>query len=117
MTYCAEPHCSALVESGRCPAHTRARRARRESRHEQGYGNRWARRARLFRARYPLCGMRPDGQRPVMSACFDAGRVTLGACVDHVEPHRGDPARMWDELGNWQTLCASCHTRKTGAGL
>jgi 5-methylcytosine-specific restriction endonuclease McrA len=35
--------------------------------------------------------------------------VTLATVVDHVEPHRGDQERFWDER-NWQALCASCHS-------
>jgi 5-methylcytosine-specific restriction enzyme A len=32
--------------------------------------------------------------------------------VDHIDPHRGDPAIFWDRR-RWQPLCASCHGRKT----
>jgi len=32
--------------------------------------------------------------------------------VDHIEPVRTHPERAFD-LSNLQTLCASCHTRKT----
>ncbi len=35
-----------------------------------------------------------------------------GDHVDHVEPHLGDVRLFWDR-GNWQTLCKSCHSRKT----
>jgi len=116
-TFCAEPGCRERVTRGRCPEHARAVEHARTSRQARGYGNRWARRSRLFRARYPLCGMRPNGQTPVMSACYDEGRVTLAWQVDHVVPHRGDPALFWDEIGNWQSLCAACGSRKTAAGL
>jgi 5-methylcytosine-specific restriction protein A len=117
MKFCDEPGCGAIVARARCPAHARAVERARGSRQARGYGNRWARRAALFRVRYPLCGMRPGDQAPVMSKCFDEHRVTLGEQVDHVVPHRGNDALFWDELGNWQTLCRACHTRKSGAGL
>lgn len=117
MMYCPEPGCGALVARGRCPAHSREFRRERGTRHEQGYGNRWARRARLFRDRYPLCGMRPDNRPPVMSRCYDERRVTLAYHVDHVVPHKGDQSLFWDELNNWQSLCSACHSRKTSAGL
>lgn len=105
-----EPGCPVIVERGRCATHARPSRVAR------GYGNRWARRARKFRDEYPLCGMRPGRQAPVMSACYDARRVTLGTLVDHVVPHRGNRDLFWDALGNWQTLCAACHARKSRAG-
>jgi 5-methylcytosine-specific restriction enzyme A len=35
----------------------------------------------------------------------------LGA-VDHIVPHREDQRLFWDE-SNWQTLCTSCHNRKS----
>src|SRR5690625_1775361 len=30
--------------------------------------------------------------------------------VDHIKPHKSDPALFWD-LSNLQSLCASCHSR------
>ena len=110
MQWCPEPGCGVLVPHGRCPDH------RRESFRAQGYTARWDRRALAFRKRYPLCGMRPNMQPPVMSQCYDEDRVTLAAQVDHVVPHRGDKRLMWDEINNWQSLCRPCHTRKTNAG-
>ena len=32
--------------------------------------------------------------------------------VDHIEPHRGDTEKFYDE-NNLQTLCKSCHSLKT----
>ena len=97
--------------------HARALDLARGSSNARGYVDRWRRRAARFRASFPLCGMRPNGRPPVMSACYDAGRVTIASAVDHVVPHKGDPALFWDELENWQSLCAACHARKSAAGL
>jgi 5-methylcytosine-specific restriction endonuclease McrA len=36
----------------------------------------------------------------------------LAQVVDHITPHRGDPAKFWD-AANWQALCKRCHDRKT----
>ena len=88
----------------------------RRSAYARGYTKRWARAALAFRARYPLCGMRPGGLTPVMSQCYDEGRVTAATQTDHIRPHRGDQALFWDEA-NWQSLCASCGSRKSQAGL
>ena len=32
--------------------------------------------------------------------------------VDHIIPHKGDKNLFWN-VGNWQSLCHSCHSRKT----
>jgi len=37
------------------------------------------------------------------------------AHVDHKTPHRGDPALFFDE-DNCETLCHTCHSRKTASG-
>jgi 5-methylcytosine-specific restriction protein A len=60
--------------------------------------------------------MRPDGKRPVMSECFDAGIVTPAYQVDHVVPVSQRPDLFWDEA-NHQALCQSCGARKSQAGL
>ena len=49
-----------------------------------------------------------------MSVCRGQGIVTAATEVDHVVPHRGDIALMFD-LGNLQALCAHCHARKTAS--
>ena len=110
---CNVPGCAALVPiGGTCPDHPV-----RATRQARGYTAEWLREAARFKIEYPYCGDRPLGQRPVMSACYDAGRPTPAYAVDHVVPHRNDPALMWDEIGNWQSLCAACHAAKTRAGL
>jgi 5-methylcytosine-specific restriction protein A len=61
--------------------------------------------------------MRPGGRVPVLSECYRLGRYSLAVQVDHVIPHKGDPVLFWDELENWQSLCASCGARKSALGL
>jgi len=116
MPYCLRPQCPAIVSRGYCAAH-RAMARPFGHRRAQGYTRRWDQRAAAFRKRYPLCGQRPGGQRPVMSECYDRGIVTVAAQVDHVVPHRGDQGLFWDEANNWQSLCRSCGARKTRKGL
>lgn len=53
-----------------------------------------------------LAAKRRDGFRCV--ECGAVGRLE----VDHVKPVRTHPELAFD-LSNLQTLCASCHTRKT----
>ncbi len=116
MRYCLAPRCPVLVERGYCKAHYRAQEATRGSQRDRGYTRRWERLAAAFRERYPLCGQRPGNLAPVLSECYETGRVTVARVVDHVIPHKGDPALMWDEATNWQSLCVSCHAKKTAAG-
>lgn len=52
---------------------------------------------------------------PLCRHCAAAGRTTPATDVDHVTPHRGDPALFWDSR-NLQSLCKACHSRKTQAG-
>lgn len=115
--YCPFPGCPVIVPSGYCPSHARTLDAQRGSRSARGYNRRWLTRARLFRQKYPLCGMRPGGVPPVMSRCYDEGRITIAYQTDHVIPHKGNLDLFWDELGNWQALCAECGSRKSRAGL
>lgn len=118
--FCAEPGCGERVVKGRCPAHARERdRARGTFRQRHGglYDARWDRRRKRFLEVFPLCGMRPDGQLPVMSQCHRDGIVTAATDVDHVRPHRGDAKLFNDARGNWQSLCGRCHRAKTGSGL
>ena len=55
------------------------------------------RRSKQYLAENPLCRM-----------CTAAGRTSLATVTDHVEPHRGDPEKFWDEA-NWAALCKPCH--------
>ncbi|NVK56669.1 MAG: HNH endonuclease [Alteromonadaceae bacterium] len=59
-------------------------------------------RLRLFHlSRFPLC-----------VECESVGLVVGATDVDHIKPHRGDRAIFFDQ-GNLQSLCKSCHSRKT----
>lgn len=62
---------------------------------------RWRKASRDYRRSHPVCEL-----------CRDEGRVSLAQCVDHIEPHYGDPAKFWD-VNNWQSACKPCHSRKT----
>ncbi len=60
---------------------------------------RWRRESRRFLQAHPLCRM-----------CEQIGKTTLATVVDHITPHRGDEELFWDKAGNWQGLCATCHS-------
>jgi len=52
----------------------------------------------VFLQAYPLCAMCPDESKRAATV------------VDHIEPHRGDLGRFWDQA-NWQPLCTQHHNR------
>lgn len=51
-------------------------------------------------------------RHPLCEECLKRGIVTIATDVDHIVPHRGDPSLMWNPE-NLQSLCHSCHSRKT----
>jgi 5-methylcytosine-specific restriction protein A len=118
MRFCLEPGCQKRTKNARCEDHERrTERQARGSATDRGYDWKWRTRALAFLARYPVCGARTNGQEPVMSRCYEAGRVVAARQVDHVVPHRGDQALFWDEENNWQALCLECGAMKSKAGL
>ena len=121
MKFClGSPTCTNRVPQGAayCPTHSgKQEHARRGTAVERGYDWTWTKQAKQFLREFPLCGMRPGGQAPVMSRCHDEQRVTPTQVVDHVAPHRGDEMLFWDRERNWQALCRACHDAKTRAGL
>lgn len=118
--YCNVPGCQGQAAPGQgyCTSHANQRERQRGLAAARGYVYRWRVRRRLFLGRYPLCGDRPLGVSPRGSACYDASprKLSPATQVDHVVPHRGDPLLFWNELDNWQSLCAECHSRKTQHG-
>lgn len=103
-----------------CPDHakvaTQQRDQQRDTAHQRGYTRQWQDASRLFLKRYPVCGMRRGDQPPVMSRCYEQGRITPAGQVDHVVPHKGNKRLFWDK-SNWQSLCRQCGARKSQAGL
>ena len=75
----------------------------RGTRTDRGYDNRWLRARSVFLKQHPLCAI-----------CETEGRITPATLVDHRVPHRGNMVFFWDQT-NWQSLCPSCHSRKTRA--
>lgn len=103
---CRHPGCSQLVREGYCPTHKPKDRAQRSAEAAAWHG--WyllpiwkddLRPAQLLRE--PFC-----------RECARRGIRTPATNVDHVVDHKGDWARFTDR-GNLQSLCHSCHSRKT----
>jgi len=98
---CRHPNCPNLSDGVHCETH-RGQFAR-ESASQRGYDARWRRARALFLKQNPLC-----------AECLRENRLTPATVVDHIVPHRGDEKLFWDQ-GNWQSLCKSCHDKKTGS--
>jgi 5-methylcytosine-specific restriction protein A len=104
MQFCSEPGCHVLVARGHCAAHTRYTRATYTQAHRWSNTVRWHRLRAEVRMAEPFC-----------RACLAEGRNVLMTDVDHIVPHDGDAGRFWDR-NNLQSLCKSCHSRKTIGG-
>lgn len=107
-TICKHPGCGKLIDApGYCEPHAKQRTRETDSRRgtakERGYTYRWRQARAAFLAEHPLC-----------RECEKAGRLTAATVVDHIVPHKGNDTLFW-ERGNWQALCASCHSVKTAA--
>jgi 5-methylcytosine-specific restriction protein A len=103
---CRHAGCNVLLnEAGYCEQHAKLHQqqsdAQRGSAHQRGYNRRWQKARVTFLMRSPLC-----------KHCADAGLVVAATDVDHIIPHKGDQALFWDS-SNWQSLCKSCHSKKT----
>jgi 5-methylcytosine-specific restriction protein A len=51
-------------------------------------------------------------REPLCRACAEAGMVVPATDVDHIQRHNGDLSLMFS-MNNTQSLCHSCHSRKT----
>ena len=98
LRVCIEPSCRTLVRAARCGEHLR------KSAHARGYDRVWQKLANKYRRLHPMC-----------AECSLEGRAMPVECVDHIVPHRGDDALRLAG-GNLQSLCWSCHSKKTRRG-
>ena len=90
------PKCGKATQ-GRCDCQPRGGKV---------YNHKWQQERLVWLNEHPLC-----------SACLEQGKTTLATVVDHVVPHKGDAVLFWDSTGNWQSLCATCHNRKSATEI
>lgn len=100
---CRHPGCPVLTREGWCDRH-RPQHKRRVSTDYHGWYN------------LPIWVnvLRPEQllREPFCRACAAKGVRTYATVVDHIRPHRG----RWElfvDMSNLQSLCKSCHDRKT----
>ena len=98
---CMYPNCNQLVDmkSRFCERHKP--KEKRPSAAERGYDSKWVKARKSYLAKHPMC-----------VACERQGILTMATDVDHIIAHRGDKRLFWDSQ-NWQSLCHSCHSKKT----
>lgn len=73
----------------------------RETANARGYTYRWQKASAGWLRSHPLC-----------VHCEAQGLVVAATEVDHIIPYKGDATLQWDS-NNWQSLCSSCHSKKT----
>ena len=105
---CLHPGCTALVRSGYCERH---RPPRVERRSEDS--RRWR---RWYSLPVWTDDLRPEqlARETFCRECAAHGLRVYATDVDHVVPHDGDWSKFIDPE-NLQSLCHSCHGRKTAA--
>lgn len=107
---CPKPGCRSLTQGGPCFQHRQQRNreldARRGTRTQRGYTNRWLRAVSLWLAEDPLRQFCTDPHKR------HGRRLVMGTQTDHIIPHRGNQQLFWDR-NNWQRLCDGCHGLKT----
>ena len=98
---CCRPRCpNYAVDGGYCAAHRRHDReviSGPKGANLRPQNRRFQRQRHSFLMRHPMCAM-----------C----RIAPASILDHIVPHRGDFALFWNQR-NWQSLCITCHGRKT----
>lgn len=107
---CRHPGCTALVSSGYCEAHKPKDRDRRSAEAASWH---W-----MYLTPEWIDDLRPTQllQEPFCRECAKLGRRTRATEVDHIQPHRGDWT-VFTDRSNLQSLCHSCHSRKTLAEM
>mgnify|MGYP003397967960 FL=1 len=104
---CKHPGCRMVTSEGWCPAH-KPKVIRKES-------DAWH---YLYTdPRYHWAERRTDQliREPFCRECAKRGLRVPATDADHIEPHRGDVVKFM--TGLLQSLCHSCHSRKTMAEL
>jgi len=107
---CRHPGCSVLVEDGYCEKH-RPRRTRDRSAEAESW--RW-----MYKTDEWIYELRPAQllKEPFCRECAKRGERVRATDVDHIVDHKG----RWDVFAdpdNLESLCHSCHSRKTATEL
>lgn len=103
MKPCSYPGCATLVRTGRCERHPMDHALFHNPEHQRLYNtSRWRKLRQAQLIVQPFC-----------EECLRANVYMEATEADHVERHLGDPRKFYG--GRLQSLCASCHSRKTAS--
>ena len=110
LRLCAKAGCRELTRDGYCPKHKPKDESRRSE--EAAAWHRWYS-LPIFRDR-----LRPAQllREPFCRNCTKQGLRTRATDVDHIVPHRGNWTLFVDP-NNLQSLCHSCHSKKTASEM
>ncbi|MBE6984319.1 MAG: HNH endonuclease [Ruminococcaceae bacterium] len=110
LRLCAHAGCRVLTRDGYCPKHKPKDSLRRSE--DAAAWHRWYS-LPIFRER-----LRPAQllREPFCRDCARRNIRTRATDVDHIVPHRGNWA-LFINPSNLQSLCHSCHSRKTAAEM
>ena len=100
---CGHPGCPAIIPSGQkyCEKHQPEHKGE-DIRPGRKHGNLYS------TSRWQVLRRQVLRAHPICQAC---GKEVADT-VDHIVPHRGNPALFYDP-GNLQALCKACHDKKT----
>jgi len=105
---CRHPGCGVLVPGGYCPAH----QPRRAERSEEAKAWRWMYQTDAWKQLRGSQLLR----EPFCRTCAGRGLRVPATDVDHIQDHKGDWA-LFADPDNLESLCHSCHSRKTAREL
>ena len=105
---CRRPGCGALTREGWCPAHKPERPPDSRTGSARASWRRW------YSLQFWTADLRPAQilREPLCRACARYGIRTHATDVDHIQDHKGDWT-LFTDRNNLQSLCHSCHSRKT----
>lgn len=106
QTLCSD--CSELAQhEGKCLFHWQAYQERKKQQRKNKESNKW-----YYRKSWKTIRLNYLQQNPFCEECLKEGNHVQAIEVDHVHPHQGNPELFYDQ-NNLQSLCKSCHSRKT----
>jgi 5-methylcytosine-specific restriction enzyme A len=104
---CSYAGCRTLTKTGRCERHTLARVGSRQFKEGKQFLNSsaWQRLRALKIQETPWCEL----------CALTSPQPVPATDVDHIRPRHSHP-RLKLEMSNLQSLCKSCHSKKTARG-